>query len=86
MVEVQWYDLVNLEDGCEIQDTARRAVSLHQLRKIAIHTARRLTTEKWIVWRPDNDSHQIATMEEVSVASSVNNCIVEISMCKGDPI
>lgn len=63
---VDWSDLVPAGSGHEIEDTARRAISLEQLLRLQAHADRRLRAkEQWEVWRPVDPHHLIASIDEV---------------------
>ena len=71
---VDWSDLVPAGSGHEIEDTARRAISLEQLLRLQAHADRRLRAqEQWEVWRPDDPHHLIASIDEVL---ATKQCVV----------
>jgi hypothetical protein len=63
---VDWTDLLDPNGGCEILDTACRAITLEQLTKLFNHSERRLKAgEKWNKWTPDNPNVEVTEMDQV---------------------
>lgn len=68
---VDWSDLLPEGGGCEILDTARRAIALDQLHQIVAHFSRRIDAgERWRVrryWNGVCTEHEIITPDEVNL-------------------
>lgn len=63
---IDWTDLLDPNGGCEILDTACRAITLEQLRKLFTHSERRLKAgEKWNKWTPDDPNVEVTEMDQV---------------------
>ena len=63
---VDWTDLLDPNGGCEILDTACRAITLEQLTKLFNHSERRLKAgEKWNKWTPDDPNVEVTEMDQV---------------------
>ena len=63
---VDWTDLLDPNGGCEILDTACRAITLEQLRKLFTHSERRLKAgEKWEGERWNNGIKTIFVVTEM---------------------
>jgi hypothetical protein len=63
---VDWTDLLDPNGGFEIFDTACRAITLEQLRKLFTHCERRLKAgEKWNKWTPDDPNVEVTEMDQV---------------------
>ena len=76
-IGVSWHDLLET-NGFKIPDTACRAITLDQLRKVLDHSKRRLAwierciwpserseREKWSIWTPDDPNFQISSVDQV---------------------
>ena len=63
---IDWTDLLDPNGGCEILDTACRAITLEQLRKLFTHSERRLKAgEKWEGERWNNGIKTIFVVTEM---------------------
>lgn len=66
--------------GCSIEDTARRAASLDQLRLLLAHTKRRLAEEPWKVTKYDSgvrvDDCELSELEEVTLYDQNANVVL----------
>lgn len=73
---VDWCDLFQANEGCEIPETEWRAVSLDQLSILMAHIIRRLDGGEWFVWRPGDPQHRIMSINEVVSTSSRILCTI----------
>ena len=83
---VDFGDLVFIEDGCAIADTAMRAISLDQLERIIVHIRRRLADDQevWMVWNAQEQkkNKELMSPEAVTLYDLNDYCIKAATLAK----